>query len=79
MKKYSVAEAAKLIGISRTSAYRWIQQKVVPPPSIEIIAGVTVTYWTDKEVADLREYRASRYWGRGKRQERRRKVKQPKS
>jgi len=79
MKKYSVAEAAKLVGVSRTSAYRWIQQKVVPPPLTEIIAGVTVTYWTDKEVADLRAYKASRYWGRGKRKDRRRKVKQPKS
>jgi predicted DNA-binding transcriptional regulator AlpA len=78
MKKYSVAEAAKLAGVSRTSAYRWIQHKVVPPPLTEVIAGVTVTYWTDKEVADLQAYKASRYWGKGKRKDRRGKVKRQK-
>jgi predicted ribosomally synthesized peptide with SipW-like signal peptide len=78
MKKYSVAEAAKLAGVSRTSAYRWIQQKLVPPPLTEVIAGVTVTYWTDKEVADVQAYKASRYWGKGKRKGRHRKVKHQK-
>ena len=51
---------------------------MVPPPLTEVIAGVTVTYWTDKEVADLRAYKASRYWGKGKRKDRRGKVKRQK-
>jgi predicted DNA-binding transcriptional regulator AlpA len=78
MKKYSVTEAAKLVGVSRTSAYRWIQQKVVPAPLTEVIAGVTITYWTEKELAAVRAYKESWYWGRGKKKNRRKKAKHEK-
>jgi predicted DNA-binding transcriptional regulator AlpA len=71
MKKYSIPEAAKLVGVSRASIYRWIERKLVPAPLAEVIAGTTVTYWTDKEIAVVRQYKASHYWGRGGRGKRR--------
>jgi transposase len=76
MKKYSITEAAKLAGVNRATVYRWIQRQLVPAPLTEVVAGVHVTYWTDKEVARLKEHKAKRYWGQGKTRSRRNKPKE---
>jgi len=65
MKKYSISEAAKLIGVNKATVYRWIQRKVVPSPLTEVIAGVHITYWTDAELIKLREYKKQSYRGKG--------------
>lgn len=65
MTKYSIAEAAKLVGVNKATVYRWIQRKVVPPPLAEVIAGVQITYWTDAELTKLRDYKREHYRGRG--------------
>lgn len=75
MKKYSISQAAEMVGVNRATVYRWIQRKVVPPPLTEIIAGVEVTYWTDSEIGKLRVYKKERYWGQGKKRVREHKGK----
>ncbi len=79
MKKYSIAEAAQLVGVDRATVYRWIQQKLVPAPLTEVVASVRITYWTEKELAKLREHKAERYWGQGKKRARRNKAKKEKT
>lgn len=74
MKKYSIAEAAELAGVNRATVYRWIQRKLVPAPLTEVVAGVHVTYWTDKELVKLKEHRTKRYWGQGSRRKRKKRV-----
>ena len=75
MKKYSIAEAAELAGVDRATVYRWIQRKLVPSPLTQTVAGVHVTYWTDEELAKLREHKAKSYWGQGKTRTRRNRPK----
>jgi excisionase family DNA binding protein len=48
-------EAAKLVGISRASLYRWIARGVFPAPSIKVGRTVrwsraTVQQWADSRV-----------------------------
>ena len=75
MKKYSIAEAAELVGVDRATVYRWIQQRLVPTPRVEVIAGVQITYWTGSELTKVRQYRAQHYWGQGKKRSRRSELK----
>jgi predicted DNA-binding transcriptional regulator AlpA len=65
MKKYSVSEVAKLLDVNRATVYRWLRKKLVPPLIEEVVAGVRVTYWTDKELAKVSEYKATHYYGKG--------------
>ena len=74
MKKYSIAEAAELAGVNRATVYRWIQRKLVPAPLNEVVAGVHVTYWGDKELVKLKEHKAKRYWGQGSRRKRKKRI-----
>lgn len=79
MKKYSISQAAEMVGVDRATVYRWIRRKVVPPPLIEVIAGVEVTYWTDAEISKLRAYKKESYWGRGKKKAKGRGIRKTKS
>jgi len=64
-KTYSVNEVAELIDVGKATIYRWIRRKVVPQLIEEVIAGVCVTYWTDKEVAQVKAYWTAHYCGKG--------------
>jgi predicted DNA-binding transcriptional regulator AlpA len=66
MKKYSITEAAELVGVNRATVYRWIQKKLVPAPLVEIVAGVEITYWAEAELAKAKEYKRAKYWGQGR-------------
>jgi transposase len=65
MKKYSVSEVAKLLDVDRATVYRWLRKKVVPALIEEVVAGVRVTYWTEKELAKVTGYKATHYYGKG--------------
>jgi transposase-like protein len=65
MKKYSVSEAAELLGVNRATLYRWLRRKSVPKLIQETVAGVRITYWTEKELAKVKEYRDAHYYGKG--------------
>jgi predicted DNA-binding transcriptional regulator AlpA len=64
-EKYSVSQTAERLGIDRTTLYRWIRRRLVPALIEEVVAGVHITYWTDKDLAKINEYKNSAYWGKG--------------
>lgn len=66
MTDYSISEAARQLGIQRRTLYKWIREKHVPAPSTRVIAGTRLRFWTEKDMAKLRQYKATRFWGRGK-------------
>jgi predicted DNA-binding transcriptional regulator AlpA len=79
MKKYSITEAAELVGVNRATIYRWIQRKLVPAPLVEVVAGVEITYWTEAELAKAREYKKVEYWGQGRKKSRAKRTKKSES
>jgi excisionase family DNA binding protein len=66
MADYSISEAARQLGIQRRTLYKWIREKHVPAPSTRVVAGTRIRFWTEKGMAKLRQYKAERFWGRGK-------------
>jgi hypothetical protein len=40
-----------------------------------MFAGVRVSCWTEEDMAKLKQYKAAQYWGKGKKNKRRKKVK----
>ena len=65
MKKYSVSEVAVLLDVDRATLYRWLRKELIPGLIEEIVAGVRVTYWTEKELAIVTEYKTTNYYGKG--------------
>jgi excisionase family DNA binding protein len=65
MKTYSVSEAARILGVDRTTLRRWVRDKQVPAPTPGIVEGVLSKFWMEDEMTKLREYKAKRYWGKG--------------
>jgi hypothetical protein len=61
MAKYSISEAARLLGIHRATLHRWIDRGVVPEPVSAKIAGSVLRYWTEDGFAKLRGYKAEHY------------------
>lgn len=61
MKKYSISEAARLLGIHRATLHRWIGQGHVPEPIAQDIAGSRLRYWTEEGLNKLKEYKNSHY------------------
>ena len=66
MREYSISEAARQLGIQRRTLYKWIREKHIPAPATRVVAGTRIRFWTDKGMAKLRQYKAARFWGRGK-------------
>jgi predicted DNA-binding transcriptional regulator AlpA len=79
MKKYSITEAAEFVGVNRATIYRWIQRKLVPAPLVEVVAGVEITYWTEGELAEAREYKRAKYWGQGRKKSKAKRTKKSES
>jgi len=78
MDKYSISEAARRLGVHRTTLHRWIDQAAVPEPIVENVAGARLRYWTKAEFAKVEEYKRTNYWGQGKKKSRSKKAKQKK-
>jgi excisionase family DNA binding protein len=76
MKAYSISEAARLLGVDRRTVQRWIRDKRIPVPTTQVLAGVRLRFWTEQGMAKLKEYKAARYWGKGKSRSRKEKSKQ---
>jgi excisionase family DNA binding protein len=66
MADYSISEAARQLGIQRRTLYKWIREKRVPAPTTRVVAGTRIRFWTEKGMAKLRQYKAERFWSRGK-------------
>jgi excisionase family DNA binding protein len=67
MRTYSISEAARLLRIHRRTLHRWIRDKRVPQPSVQVISGVRLRFWTEEDMAVLKRHKAEAYWGKGKR------------
>jgi predicted site-specific integrase-resolvase len=76
MKRYSISEAARLIGVHRATLHRWIGEGVVPKPIAEEIAGSRLRYWTEDGLTKLKEYMVDHYQKkpRRKKKQRARKI-----
>lgn len=63
--RYSISEAARELGVRRTTLYKWIKTKQVPSPKEELISGIRFRFWSEAQMAKLREHKARSYWGKG--------------
>jgi excisionase family DNA binding protein len=73
MKAYSISQAARLLGVDRRTLQRWVREKRIPVPTTQVVAGVRLRFWTEQDMAQLKEYKAARYWGKGKSRSRKKK------
>jgi hypothetical protein len=65
MKKYSVSAAAVILEVDRRTLQRWVSNKVIPAPTAGIVNGRLVKFWTEAEIAVLREHKKNHYSGKG--------------
>ena len=65
MKKYSVSEAAQVLRIDRRTLQRWVSRKKIPVPAAGVVNGRLVKFWTEAEMALIRENKAAHYAGKG--------------
>jgi predicted DNA-binding transcriptional regulator AlpA len=67
-KKYSTVQVLELAQISSDTMYRWIRAKKIYVPPVQLVGGVRVRLWTEKEIQAVREYKQKDFGkGRGKR------------
>ena len=62
---YSTVQAANVLKISRQTLHRWIVDGKVAPPRKQKVGGVTVRFWTKKDVERVRRYKKM-FYGKGK-------------
>jgi transposase-like protein len=65
MKRYSISEAARICGVDRRTLHRWIGKKQIQSPRVEIVDGQLQKSWSTTEIAEIREYKKTNYWGKG--------------
>jgi excisionase family DNA binding protein len=63
--KYSVSNAAELLGIDRRTLQRWVSRKKIPAPTAGIVEGRLVKFWTEADMKLLKEHKAATYGGKG--------------
>ena len=64
------------MGVDRRTLQRWVREGRIPVPTTQVIAGVHLRFWTEKDMAKLRDYKVMRYWGKGKSRTKNRKSKE---
>ena len=64
-RQYTMSEAAKELGVQRNTLYNWIREKQIPAPKEVFVSGIRLRVWTEKQMAMLREYKTTSYWGKG--------------
>lgn len=65
MNKYSVSEAAEILGVDRRTLQRWVSRGTIPAPTAGIVNGRLVKFWTEPEMALLKENKIAHYAGKG--------------
>jgi hypothetical protein len=53
---YSTVQAARELGISMTTMHRYMLERIIPFPKMQVLAGVRVRVWSE---ADLKKARAA--------------------
>jgi DNA-binding transcriptional MerR regulator len=79
MAKISISEAARRLGVHRTTIHRWIEAGLVPKPIAENVAGARLRYWTEADFTKIEEFRWQHYWGQGKKKSKAKRAKKSKS
>ena len=67
MKKYSISEAARICGVDRRTLHRWIgreEDRFLRLKS-DFMDGQLSESWSATELAEIREYKKTNYWGKG--------------
>jgi hypothetical protein len=62
---HSISDVSRFLEIDPTTLRRWIRKKLVPAPVPGIVNGRLAKYWTDKDLAAIKAYKNSGYWGKG--------------
>ena len=73
-KTYTTAEVAKVVGITWDTLHRWMRGKQVPTPPEQTLGNVKVRLWTEAQLAEVRQYKAEHYWGKGGRKKRKKRT-----
>jgi DNA-binding transcriptional MerR regulator len=61
----SISDVSRLLGIDPTTLRRWIRKKLIPAPVPGLVNDRLSKCWTDKDVAAIKAYKNSGYWGKG--------------
>jgi excisionase family DNA binding protein len=64
-KDYSISEVARIVGVNRRTLQRWILNKQIPLPKMEIVDGKLKKSWAAAEVTQIREHKQATYRGKG--------------
>jgi len=75
MATYSTAQVAKILGIGTDTLHRWLKEKKVVTPQLQLIGGVKVRLWSDAQLLSARRYKAKHFWGKGGRKKRKKGTK----
>ena len=70
MATYSTAQVAEILGVGTDTLHRWMTQKKVAKPKLQLIGGVKVRLWSDAQLNAARKYKSEHYWGKGGRKNR---------
>ena len=65
MGTYSVSEVARMLEVDRTTLRRWVREKQIPPPTPGIVKGRLSKFWTEEELAQIKQHKTAGYWGKG--------------
>ncbi|PYP90063.1 MAG: hypothetical protein DMG65_12630 [Candidatus Angelobacter sp. Gp1-AA117] len=75
MANYSTREVAKLLGIHVVTLHRYILDKKVPAPKVQVTGGVKFRVWNKRDIERVREIlpkiangRKTRHQKQGKKQ-----------
>jgi predicted site-specific integrase-resolvase len=75
MTSYSTAQVAEILGIGTDTLHRWLKQKRVVVPNLQLVGGVKVRLWSEEQLNAIKKYKASHYWGKGGRKKRKKRAK----
>jgi predicted site-specific integrase-resolvase len=65
LKTYSISDVSRLLGVDPKTLRRWVRKKLIPVPTPGIVKGRLAKYWRADEVAGIKAYMGSGYWGKG--------------
>jgi predicted DNA-binding transcriptional regulator AlpA len=61
MSERSISEVAREIVVQRATLYEWIRKRKIPTPRLRMVSGVRLRVWTDREVEEIKKYKAEYY------------------
>ena len=60
-KPYSTLQVAKLLAVTSDTLHRWIREGRIEAPPIRALGGMKVRLWSEKEIDNVRKYKAEQY------------------